>query len=59
MGVKFIKVDDASCAVIDRLTSTKADAGSATVDPAAMEEAAPCTPRRAATRQPPWRGPTR
>lgn len=29
MGVKFIKIDDASRVVIDRLISTKADAGSA------------------------------
>lgn len=39
MGVKFIKIDDASRAVIDRLVASKVDAGSAyTSDPAALEE---------------------
>ena len=41
MGVKFIKIDDASRAVIDRLVASKADAGSAyTSDPAALEDEA-------------------
>ena len=39
MGVKFIKIDDASRAVIDKLIAQKADAGSAyTSDPAALDE---------------------
>ena len=39
MGVKFIKIDDASRAVIDRLVAQKADAGSAyTSDPAAHDD---------------------
>src|SRR6187551_723786 len=39
MGVKFIKIDDASRAVIDRLVAQKANAGSAyTSDPAALED---------------------
>src|SRR6187397_2867945 len=39
MGVKFIKIDDASRAVIDKLVAQKADAGSAyTSDPAALED---------------------
>jgi uncharacterized protein (TIGR02266 family) len=38
MGVKFIKIDDTSRSVIDRLVAQKADAGSAyTSDPAALE----------------------
>ena len=42
MGVKFIKIDDASRAVIDKLIAQKADAGSAyTSDPAAFEEEKP------------------
>ena len=39
MGVKFIKIDDASRVVIDQLTSAKADAGRAyTSDPAGLED---------------------
>ena len=42
MGVKFIKIDDASRQVIDRLIAEKADAGAAyTSDPAALEGDAP------------------
>ncbi|MBX3202611.1 MAG: TIGR02266 family protein, partial [Labilithrix sp.] len=41
MGVKFIKIDEASRAVIDKLIAQKAGAGSAyTSDPAALEDEA-------------------
>jgi uncharacterized protein (TIGR02266 family) len=38
MGVKFIKIDDSSRAIIDRLITQKADAGSAYTSEAAAEE---------------------
>lgn len=41
MGVKFIKIDDASRALIDRLVNEKADAGSAFTSEPAANEAAP------------------
>ncbi|MBV9946734.1 MAG: TIGR02266 family protein, partial [Myxococcales bacterium] len=46
MGVKFIKIDDASRAIIDRLIAHDPDAGSAyTSEPAALEaEATPGNP---------------
>ncbi|MDB4943369.1 MAG: Transcriptional regulatory protein algP, partial [Labilithrix sp.] len=39
MGVKFIKIDDASRAIIDRLVAQKADAGSAYTSEEPMDEA--------------------
>src|SRR3954470_24806829 len=45
MGVKFIKIDEASRTVIDKLVSQKVGAGSAyTSDPAALEEDAKVVP---------------
>ena len=41
MGVKFIKIDDSSRAIIDRLITQKADAGSAYTSEAFVDEAVP------------------
>ncbi|MEO7097172.1 MAG: TIGR02266 family protein, partial [Polyangiales bacterium] len=41
MGVKFIKIDDSSRAIIDRLIAQKADAGSAYTSEQPVDEAGP------------------
>src|SRR5580704_9872391 len=56
MGVKFIKVDDSSKVVIDRLVTTKADAGKAfesEPDPTALPRTTPSIEPSAAPSSPP------